>query len=147
MILEGLDDTWANPYGTMASFGAVSEVYHFLGADEKLAIHFREGGHAFNLEDWRAAIDFTKVQLFGEEKKIFWHTRQESDPVIARDFRAPSDTEEAPKGTATGFTKKQIEGLKKMLTGRWAFGEAGLETGMEKFIKSLLLKAESEGKE
>ncbi len=147
MILEGLDDTWANPYGTMASFGAVSEVYHFLGADEKLAIHFREGGHAFNLEDWRAAIDFTKVQLFGEEKKIFWYTRQESDPVIARDFRAPSDTEEAPKGTATGFTKEQIEGLKKMLTGRWAFGEAGLETGMEKFIKSLLLKAESEGKE
>ncbi|MBR3643497.1 MAG: hypothetical protein IKN57_08325, partial [Parasporobacterium sp.] len=52
ILLEGLDDTWANPYGTLASWSASAEVYHFLGVDKNCAIHFREGGHAFNLSDW-----------------------------------------------------------------------------------------------
>ena len=43
-----------------------------------------------------------------------------------------------------GFTKEQTEALKKMLESRWAFGEAGLETGMQKYLKSLLQKAETE---
>ena len=64
--------------------------------------------------------------------------------MIARDFRAPLREGNPGSVKKEGFTKEQTEALKKMLESRWAFGEAGLETGMQKYLKSLLQKAETE---
>ena len=137
ILVEGLDDTWANPYGTYASWSATAEVYHFLGADEKCAIHFREGGHALNMEDWETFLDFAKVQLLGTEKKSTYKTRVPNEVAVGRSWKAP--VEDAP--AETGFN---LEAMKGMLKGKWAFGEAGFETGIEKFIKMMIAKAEAE---
>ncbi len=74
MILEGLDDTWSNPYGTYVTWANVHEVYEFLEKPQACAIHFREGGHEYNLEDWSVLIDFCKVNLLGMDKKTNYST-------------------------------------------------------------------------
>ena len=63
---DALGDLWANPLGTQQTFVAAQPVFDFLGASEKNGIHFREGGHAQNEEDWRALVDFADKQFFGK---------------------------------------------------------------------------------
>jgi len=69
VLVEGLDDEWANTFGTQAAWLAAAEVYEFLGVPEKCAVHYREGGHEYNPEDWNVVLDFCSVILNGEEKK------------------------------------------------------------------------------
>lgn len=63
---EAKGDLWANPLGTQATYLAVQPVYDFLGASEKNAIHFREGKHDQNLEDFQALMDFADKHLRGK---------------------------------------------------------------------------------
>jgi len=63
---DALGDLWANPLGTQQSHRAAEVVFRFLGAEDKLGIHFREGGHAQNEEDWRALVDFADMIFFGK---------------------------------------------------------------------------------
>ena len=58
LCTEALGDAWANPSGTQHSHDAAAEVYRWLGAGERLAIHFREGGHSHTLQDWTNLLDF-----------------------------------------------------------------------------------------
>ena len=141
LLVEGLDDTWANPYGTAASWSATAEVYHFLGIEEKCALHFREGGHDFNQEDWQVLLDFVGVQLEGKQKQSNYKTYSPADPLIGRSWKAP--VVEPEKSAAEGFTPEQVQHLKAMLSDRWAFGAAGLETSMLQFIKMLIAQAEA----
>lgn len=55
---DSMDDAWANPYGINVIWRASAEVYRFLGAEEKNAMLFREGPHAFAYTDWMAISDF-----------------------------------------------------------------------------------------
>jgi dienelactone hydrolase len=64
---EALGDLWANPQGSRQSYAAAKEVYTFLGAPEKIAIVYREGGHAHNADDWTVLLDFAD-QLFFNKK-------------------------------------------------------------------------------
>ena len=143
LVLEGLDDTWANPYGTFASWSAVSEVYHYLSADENCAIHFREGGHALNLSDWKVILDFCSVKLKGEERPQDWRTRQHGDPMIARDFRAPGPEEPTPEAASFG-SPEMLKRILQRMNQKWAFSEFGLETGMDRYVRGLLEKAGKE---
>ncbi len=138
LILEGLDDTWANPYGTMATFGAVADVYHFLGEDSKCGIHFREGGHALNSEDWSTLLTFCREQVLGEKVDRCWHVRSPKDPVIARDWKADPN-EAVPEGNYD-FSPEAIAALMKGLNERWVFSEAGLETGVVRFMKKMIVQ-------
>jgi len=63
---EGLGDIWANPEGTQQTYVAAKEVYKFLGAAEKIGIHFRPGPHQHNEEDFAALLDFADQQFFGK---------------------------------------------------------------------------------
>jgi hypothetical protein len=63
---EALGDLWANPSGTQITHLAAKEVYTFLGAENRIGICFREGGHAHNLQDWSALLDFAEWQFRGE---------------------------------------------------------------------------------
>ncbi|MDR1539463.1 MAG: hypothetical protein LBU32_15980 [Clostridiales bacterium] len=64
---DGLDDAWANPYGTQLSWAAAEPVYAFLGASGSNAIFFREGGHDFNSADWNAVLDFCDSKLLSKD--------------------------------------------------------------------------------
>ncbi len=144
LVLEGLDDTWANPFGTMAAWSAVSEVYHFLGKDSELGIHFREGGHALNAEDWAVLLDFCASRLRGETPQSVWHTRGEAEPSLRRSWSAPRSLSDAPapaKGSFFTLTPERIRSFRESLRGKWAFAEAGLETGMDRFVKQILAEA------
>lgn len=63
---EALGDLWANPMGTQISHLATKEVYDFLGAGDRLAIHFRQGIHEQNLDDWKTLLDFADQQFTGK---------------------------------------------------------------------------------
>ncbi|PCJ60254.1 MAG: hypothetical protein COA79_08770 [Planctomycetota bacterium] len=51
-------DYWANPYGTKKTQEESDAIYNWLGAEGKSQIHWRDGGHAQNHEDWIALLDF-----------------------------------------------------------------------------------------
>src|SRR5688572_3709952 len=55
---EGLDDLWASPSGARITHDAAKRVYDFLNASDRVAIHYRPGRHAHNVEDWAALLDF-----------------------------------------------------------------------------------------
>jgi hypothetical protein len=65
---EALGDLWANPMGTQVSYLAARQVFEYLGAGNRIGIHFREGKHDQNAEDWNALLDFADLQFF--EKKV-----------------------------------------------------------------------------
>lgn len=62
---DGMGDTWANPYGTQVTWRAAQEVFDFLGAPDKNAIHFRDGGHSYNAINWKAVLDFCDAIFYG----------------------------------------------------------------------------------
>jgi len=65
LCTEALEDEWANTYGTQITWQAANEVYAFLGAKGKNAIHYREGKHEFNPIDWTVLLDFADEMLKG----------------------------------------------------------------------------------
>ena len=62
---EALGDEWANPTGTWQTYLAAREVYRFLGADQRIGIWYREGGHDHGVPDWGAFLDFLEWQFRG----------------------------------------------------------------------------------
>ncbi len=65
--IDALGDLWANPLGTQQSNRAAQPAFDFLGVPGRLALHFRQGGHAQNEEDWRVLVDFADKIFFGRE--------------------------------------------------------------------------------
>lgn len=63
---EGLDDYWSNPYGTQLAWEDSQPLFDLLGIPEKNGIHYREGTHAHNEEDWQALLTYCKFLWFGE---------------------------------------------------------------------------------
>ena len=59
-------DYWANPYGTELTHRAAKLVFDWLGVGECIGLHWREGGHAQNQEDWAALLDFADRTFFGK---------------------------------------------------------------------------------
>jgi len=60
-------DYWANPYGTELTYRAAQTVFDWLGASDHQSIHWRQGGHAQNEEDWEALLDFADRFFFGKK--------------------------------------------------------------------------------
>jgi hypothetical protein len=63
---DALGDLWANPLGTQQSHRGVEPVFEFLGAADKLGIHYRQGGHEQSEDDWRTLVDFADKIFFGK---------------------------------------------------------------------------------
>lgn len=68
VTMEGLGDQWANTYGTQITWRAAREVYRFLGAEDRIAVHYREGGHQFGPIDWTVLLDFADATLRKDPK-------------------------------------------------------------------------------
>ena len=60
---EALGDVHANPSGSLITHRAAKEVYKFLGAEDRIAIAFREGGHDHGIEDFRVLLDYADEAL------------------------------------------------------------------------------------
>lgn len=65
LTTEASGDLWANPSGTWETHKAAAEAYAFLGAGEKLGIHFRDGGHSHSPSDWDTFLEFMDWQFKG----------------------------------------------------------------------------------
>lgn len=64
----GLGDVWANPEGTQQTHLAALPVFDFLGAKDKAALWFRDGGHDEEPRDWTALLDFADFVFFGKPR-------------------------------------------------------------------------------
>jgi hypothetical protein len=54
---DGLLDTWTNPPGTYGTLMAAREVYRFLGKADHILVHYRNGAHAHDPEDFELLAD------------------------------------------------------------------------------------------
>ena len=89
-LAEGLDDTWINMFGTQTSWLAAAEVYRFLGVPSRCAIHYREGGHEYNLEDWSVMLDFCQNILNGTDKRTNYKTMKEDEIKCGYSWKIPT---------------------------------------------------------
>ncbi|TRX62031.1 hypothetical protein FNH22_01520 [Fulvivirga sp. M361] len=51
-------DFWANPYGTYLTYLRSQKPFELYGLTEHNAMHWRDGGHAQDKEDWMALFDY-----------------------------------------------------------------------------------------
>jgi len=66
---EALGDLWANPEGTQVTHTAAKEVFNFLGAGDKVAIHFREGKHEQNRSDFETLVDYADKVFLRKDRQ------------------------------------------------------------------------------
>jgi len=87
---DALGDIWANPMGTQVSYLAAKQVYDFLGAGNKIGIHYRQGKHEQNAEDWAALLDFCDLQFFNKTVETRFDQLPFADYPKAFSWSAPS---------------------------------------------------------
>lgn len=58
-----MEDPYSNPLSTQQTYLAARQVYVFLGKGERIGWRSREGGHSFDVDDWRALLDFADTQF------------------------------------------------------------------------------------
>jgi hypothetical protein len=74
LCLEALGDHWANPLGTQRSTEAAQPVFDLLGAGNKSALWWRDGGHECPLQDWHALADYADHVLLGKPATRDWRS-------------------------------------------------------------------------
>ena len=89
LTTEALGDLWANPQGTMQNHRAAREVYDFLNADDRIAIHYRQGEHAHKLEDFMTLLDFIDWQFNGRQPSVEFNLDPFASTANAFDWQAP----------------------------------------------------------
>ena len=69
MILsnDAFGDLWANPIGVQVMYEKAQPVFDLLRVPKHNAIHFREGGHAFGIPDFKVILDFADMMLLKKE--------------------------------------------------------------------------------
>jgi hypothetical protein len=70
---EALGDLWANPEGTQQTYLAARKVFQWLGVGDRIGIHYRQGGHDHNLEDWLALLDYADYIFFSKPTRRHFH--------------------------------------------------------------------------
>lgn len=70
-------------------FVACASEYLISCVKEHIAIHYREGGHAYTKQDWSVVLDFTKVQLCGKEKTTGYKSMRENENKAGYSWRCP----------------------------------------------------------
>lgn len=124
---EALGDVWANPEGSQHSHLAAKELFDFLGAGDKAAIVFREGGHEHNLDDWKVLLDFADKQLADKsvgrkfDQLVFPKNHPTPDPNRGTwpQFRGPrGDGVSDAKGLPVKWSEDENVAWKTPVTGK-----------------------------
>ncbi len=76
LVTEAAHDIMANPVGSYQTTEAAGEVFRFLGCEDNLYWHFREGSHYQNIEDLRALVSVIRHVKYG-------------DPIVDTMFKLP----------------------------------------------------------
>jgi len=82
-------DYWANPYGTELTHRAAEIVFEWLDAGDRIGLHWREGGHAQNQEDWAALLDFADHHFFDKKTDRRFDNWNYPDAELPFDWKAP----------------------------------------------------------
>lgn len=82
-------DYWANPYGTELTYRAADKVFEWLGATGQQGIHWRNGGHAQNEDDWLALLDFADRKFFNKQHARSFSTLVYPDAKLPIRWHAP----------------------------------------------------------
>lgn len=69
--IDGLDDTWSNPWGTAVSWRAAQPAFDLLGG--RNTEFFRPGRHAFGEDDWQVLLDYCDEVYFGQKTGRSWN--------------------------------------------------------------------------
>jgi dienelactone hydrolase len=89
LTTDGLGDIWANGPGTQATHQAAREVFKFLGAEDKIGIHYREGKHDQLAEDFDALLAFADHLFFNKPSEIPFDKLPFPDEPKAYSWAAP----------------------------------------------------------
>jgi hypothetical protein len=65
---EGVDDHWANPAGTSATYLATQPVYDLLGVPDRNTIYYRDGGHDHTEEDAAALVTLCDETFYDQPR-------------------------------------------------------------------------------
>ena len=87
---EALGDLWANPSGTYQTHCAAREAYRFLGAEDRIGIWYREGGHDHGLVDWRAFLDYADLRFRGTPTATRFDENPFPEVPLAYSWAAPA---------------------------------------------------------
>jgi hypothetical protein len=83
-------DYWANPYGTELTHRAAEVVFEWLDAGDRIGLHWRDGKHAQNQEDWAALLDFSDRIFFGKKTDRRFDNWNYPDAELPFDWNAPN---------------------------------------------------------
>ncbi len=89
LTTDSVDDLWANPPGTEQTYLAARQVFEFLGAGNKIGIHYRHGKHDQNEEDFAALLDFADHVLLGKSVMTQFDRLPYPTWPLARNWDAP----------------------------------------------------------
>jgi len=82
-------DYWANPYGTELTYRAAQVVFDWLDAGDHQGIHWRQGGHAQNEEDWQALFDFADRFFFAKKVNRKFNLLAYPDAKVPMNWKSP----------------------------------------------------------
>ena len=94
LLTYALGDLWANPAGLVQSAAAAREVFRYLGAQDALAIHLREGAHAHAEEDWEVLLGFLGWRWKGEALRHSFNRHPFGDDEAAFTWRSPGEVDQ-----------------------------------------------------
>lgn len=60
---NAMQDTWGNPKGSYYTYAAAKKAFRLLGAENRIAAHFRQGGHFQTYEDICVLLDFMEAVM------------------------------------------------------------------------------------
>lgn len=89
-VSEAASDIMANPVGSWQTTMGASEVYKFLGAEDKLLWYFREGGHSQTVEDVLQLVNVIRNYKYGEPLNDKYFKKYFEDVDLAFDWKAPN---------------------------------------------------------
>jgi endo-1,4-beta-xylanase len=84
-------DFWANPLGTELTHRAAKKVYQWLGVEENIGLHWRVGGHAQTIEDWKALLDFTDLYFYKRDNGNAFDQLVYPEYPLPIDWKTPID--------------------------------------------------------
>lgn len=88
---EGVEDFWANGFGTQLACDSAQKVFDFLGVPQNNAFHMRPGGHSFCGHDWIALVDFCDMVLGRERKMKHDDTIMKYFEIHLEDYEKPTE--------------------------------------------------------
>jgi len=88
---EAGSDIWANPVGAWQTTMAATEVYKFLGCEDKIFWHYRNGYHGQLIRDIDMLINVILHTYKGEELDEAFFRTPFKKPELMFDWRAPEN--------------------------------------------------------